>query len=278
MRLAEPPAKRQSAARTRRVASVVFSLLAYLGCTPNFDALSKGQSGGSSGSADARAGAGASAGSPSPSGGSGGIEEIPGGAPGSVGGTHLVTGSAGMDTSGGPAGGQAAAGEDSVTGGQGGGADAGGGDGLAGGAAGGMPAVVVVSASTEETAQSNFAANANDGSSDTKWCASDASAPQWWKIDLGVETAFTGFQIEFEAPVAFSYVLQVSDDDVNFDLALDETSNSNSAQVQTESVVAQGRYVRVYFATLPPADPWPHWACLREFSLLGTSVVTSGGG
>jgi hypothetical protein len=39
-----------------------------------------------------------------------------------------------------------------------------------------------------------------------------------------------------------------------------------------EQVSAHARYMRVYFAQLPPPDPYEHWACLREFKLTGSGA------
>jgi F5/8 type C domain len=257
--------------RARRVAR--FALLVGLsGCSPDFSELSRGQTAvdsvaaGSAGMGSTIANAGA--------GDDGGAATS--GAPGTHGG---ATGGAGKPSSGGATssagtgtsatGGEASGGDGGTT------ADAGsaglnqGGDAVGGGSgAGNMPLAPSASASTEEFGNGNLAGNAFDGSSITKWCASDGSAPQWWQLDLQVMTAFSGVSIEFESPEAYPLQLQVSSDGSLFSVVLDQTANTNASQLQDVAVAAHGRYVRVYFPSVPPADPWPHWACLREFSLL----------
>lgn len=262
-------------ARAGRLALTVVGLIGVAACDPDFGALGAG-------------GALSDAGAGGTSGGSSGAPAVLGGGRAATdsGGTSAVGAApslGGASTGGiGGRGGSGAGGAPEHGGGGGdGGVDAGGVEGDAGAAQGGQPTQgeggaagaepeppleLVASASTNEFA--NVPANALDGDSATKWCALNGSLPQWWQVDLGAVKDFSSFEVEWETPLRHGYRLEISEDDVTFTVLLDNTDNPKVSQRQDEALTGRARYVRIFFTYLPPNDPWPHWACIREFSVI----------
>lgn len=261
--------------RTVGLVAAVAALIGVTGCEPDYDALGAG---GSLSDAGAGGTAGGSSGAPAQRGGSAGTAaggtRTMGGAP-SAGGSSSG-GAENLDDSG--AGGEHEVGGESGAG----GAHSGGVGGEAGAAQGGQPMEaeggaagaagsaeprleLVASASTWEFG--NVPSKAIDGHSATKWCALNEKLPQWWQVDLGEVKEFTSFEVEWETPLRHGYRLEVSDDELSFSVLLENTSNPKVTQKQSEYVSGRGRYVRVFFTYLPPNDPSPHWACIREFTV-----------
>lgn len=131
------------------------------------------------------------------------------------------------------------------------------------------------SASTEQVP--NYATNANDGNILTKWCASSAAVPQWWRVDLGVTRVVTGLEIDLEKQGLFQYRVEASDDDITYTTAFDNTSNATTLMTQDETFSGRGRYVRLYVTNLVSSDNYEMWACLFEIKFYGPDIPSSTG-
>ena len=100
-----------------------------------------------------------------------------------------------------------------------GGAPAGGSGGAGGSVAGAAGAaaheLAMGKPATASTVQpGNDPAKGNDHDSTTRWCASDATMPQWWRVDLGAVHQLQQVAIQFEHPERkYSYVIESSQDD-----------------------------------------------------------------
>jgi hypothetical protein len=181
---------------------------------------------------------------------------------------------AGTESDGSAAAGSADGGRD--TGGSGGGSAAAAGTGGTSGTAGsGGTAAIVTNLSlnqpaTASTQQSGYApASGNDGDSATRWCASSATFPQWWRVDLGAIHSLNDFRISFEYPDRNYYFdIETSADDAVYTR---QVSTSGSAAPQSGSFPAgvSARYVRI---TITNADAGvsPTWASFFEFVVTGT--------
>ncbi|MFE2375547.1 discoidin domain-containing protein [Streptomyces sp. NPDC059398] len=86
------------------------------------------------------------------------------------------------------------------------------------------------------------AANAVDGSFDTRW-ASDWSDPQWLQVDLGASTTFTHIQLAWDPAYAKGYEIQTSDDGTNWATVTSVTDGNGN--IDDLDVHGTGRYVRM---------------------------------
>ncbi|MBM6897160.1 discoidin domain-containing protein, partial [Pseudoflavonifractor capillosus] len=132
-------------------------------------------------------------------------------------------------------------------------------------------------ASTENSVSKEYASGANDGNTNTKWCAdwNEGSNPDktlqgnWWQVDLGARYTVDEMNIVFDAASNWQYYVVVSDDPSFADVTV-PTENiptlSNADRV-TVSVGETGQHVRVYLKSGETGGPWP---CLREVSGTGT--------
>ena len=118
-------------------------------------------------------------------------------------------------------------------------------------------------ASTAESA--NPAANANDGGPTTRWAASSAAYPQWWKVDLGASYNLTKTDINWYSSYdrAYKYKIEVSADDITYITVVDKTGNTTYGDT-SDSFTATGRYVRI---TVTGSSSG--WASAYEFKVYG---------
>ncbi len=118
-------------------------------------------------------------------------------------------------------------------------------------------------ASTVESDE-HAAASANDGDGDTRWCATDGTAPQWWQVDLGEAKDLSGVQIKWEMDEQlYLYVVEGSVDGKAWTTLSDQTSDKTpKTQVQDVKFDATGiRYVRI---RITGGIDDQHWASIFD--------------
>jgi DNA-directed RNA polymerase subunit RPC12/RpoP len=115
-------------------------------------------------------------------------------------------------------------------------------------------------ASSEENGHP--AASGNDGNVQTRWCAANGNAPQWWSVDFGGMATITNVQIIWERDVAYKYRIEMSSDDIHWTVAADKSANAGAAQSTSDNFSATGEYLRVVVTGLPP-DSWASFYELR---------------
>jgi hypothetical protein len=117
----------------------------------------------------------------------------------------------------------------------------------------------------------------NDGDLTTRWCAADADAGHWWQVDLGASHTLSWIWIMWEDPPQavgepYLYTVDVSDNDSAFDVAIDESSNTTTAQVHALPFPSgtSGEYVRIVVTGLPaPQSGKASWASIYEVRIYG---------
>jgi hypothetical protein len=111
----------------------------------------------------------------------------------------------------------------------------------------------------------NEVAKGNDGSLTTRWTASGATFPQWWKVDLGASYSLStvGINWYLSASRSYKYKIEVSADNVTFTTVVDKTGNTATGDT-SDSCSATGRYVRI---TITGASAG--WASAYEFKVFG---------
>ncbi len=123
-------------------------------------------------------------------------------------------------------------------------------------------------ADSEDTCEHNIACRGNDGNIITRWMAHDEDAGHWWKVDLGKEYNLTETEVVWEFNKAYKYKIEVSSDDVNWNLVVDKTNNTIPGEVQSDYISIKARYVRITVTGLPQDCR----AGFSEFRVFGTDL------
>lgn len=90
----------------------------------------------------------------------------------------------------------------------------------------------------------------NDGDYSTEWKANTSGDwPAWWKVDLGEKYNLSNAQISWYihngSEAVYQYKIWVSDDDINYTLAVDKSDNKWYGFSDAQLNGIQGRYVKV---------------------------------
>ncbi|MEO5915966.1 MAG: malectin domain-containing carbohydrate-binding protein [Luteolibacter sp.] len=129
------------------------------------------------------------------------------------------------------------------------------------------PSQVIVAGSAEG---GNPIANVIDGIATTRWSASNGTYPQWIKIDLGQKSRIGGYQFNWynNATRNYQYQIELSDDDVTYNLSLDMRLNTafgvNEYRIPVSGANA-GRYVKV------TVSGGGGWASIYEMAINGVA-------
>jgi hypothetical protein len=115
-----------------------------------------------------------------------------------------------------------------------------------------------VVASSEQTSKGNVASLANDGDSTTRWSASAATVPSWWRVDLGAVHTISRVEIDWEFPRAYGYRVEGSNDDSTYATLMDRSGSTDMTQNQFCDFNTSARYVRIT-VTAVTTNPisWP---------------------
>ncbi|MGH8046171.1 MAG: discoidin domain-containing protein, partial [Chthoniobacterales bacterium] len=92
----------------------------------------------------------------------------------------------------------------------------------------------------------NIVTNGNDASTTSRWAAANGTFPQWWKVDLGSVKTISAMNFMWYAPTtrAYKFKVEVSNDDVNYTLVVDKTTNTVNGY-SPGAVSTSGRYVMI---------------------------------
>ncbi|MGH8045969.1 MAG: discoidin domain-containing protein, partial [Chthoniobacterales bacterium] len=118
----------------------------------------------------------------------------------------------------------------------------------------------------------NVPGNANNGvATGARWAASDATFPQWWRVDLGSSHTLTHADINWYSTTAraYKYKIEVSADDATYNTVVNKTGNITFGDT-SDTFSATGRYVRV---TVTGANAG--FASAYEISIFGTPAVSA---
>ncbi len=132
-----------------------------------------------------------------------------------------------------------------------------------------------VTASSNEAG--NIPGNAIDGNTATRWCAGEATYPQWWKVDLGQNCSIGGYEINWysNASRSYKYKIELSNDDVTYNLSIDRQNNTEMGITsdRTDAVHARtGRYVRI--TVTGSSAGWASFYEVKIFGVAGGSAPT----
>ncbi|MFM7024329.1 MAG: discoidin domain-containing protein [Flavobacteriales bacterium] len=100
------------------------------------------------------------------------------------------------------------------------------------------------SASTVLNGSGNTALKATDGIADSRW-ESEFADPQWIMVNLGAKYDISQVKIKWENAMAKTYMLQTSNDSINWTDV--KQVNDNAAELNDHTgLTASGKYVRIY--------------------------------
>jgi alpha-L-fucosidase len=112
-------------------------------------------------------------------------------------------------------------------------------------------------------------ANDDDDGNDSRWCANDGSAPQWWQVDLKKPSTLICCLIKWEFDgKRYRYVVEGSPDGKNWGTLCDRSSTTSTSQAQAVPFwpAAQGiRYVRIRITGLDEGA----WASIFDVKIFG---------
>jgi hypothetical protein len=130
-------------------------------------------------------------------------------------------------------------------------------------------------ASADSTQSGHPASSGNDNNTTTRWTANDGNTGHWWQVDLGSSMNITGgTQVMWElAGKAYKYKIETSNDNTNWTLQVDKTSNTDTNQVQSDVFYDVARYVRITVTGLDSGA----WASLYDFKVLGDPTNLASG-
>ena len=117
-----------------------------------------------------------------------------------------------------------------------------------------------VSASSEETGKGNVKAALVDGNPNTRWCAGDASLPQWVIIKLDKKQAVKQARITWEEEGPYRYRIHGSMDGKNWQLLADRSKNTDTGQTTEDVLKGEAQYIKITVIGTPPEL----WASICE--------------
>jgi hypothetical protein len=122
-------------------------------------------------------------------------------------------------------------------------------------------------ASADSSQAGNPAASGNDGNETTRWSANDGNTGHSWTVDLGSSMEITrGTQVKWQlGGGGYQYKIETSNDNTNWKLKVDKTSNTSTDQVQSDVFYDSARYVRITVTGLPSGAN----ASFYEFNVFG---------
>ncbi|MFL6110857.1 MAG: discoidin domain-containing protein, partial [Catenulispora sp.] len=119
-------------------------------------------------------------------------------------------------------------------------------------------------ADSVESAHGNYAANAVDGDTATRWCAADGAAGHWLSVDLGSVRPVTGARIAWEFDGhRYGYRIDGSTDGSSWTTLSDQTATTDTSQVHTLAFAAATRHLRLTVTALDTG----RWASIRSFEV-----------
>lgn len=124
-----------------------------------------------------------------------------------------------------------------------------------------------VTVTASSTQPGNEAWKAIDGTQDTRWCASDASKPQWLQFELDAPHALTGVKIVWEAQRAYQHKIEASPDGKTWSLLIDARDNKTLGTDEHSLSAKDVRFVKVTCT-----DCAGGWASIREVTIQGEGI------
>jgi putative heme-binding domain-containing protein len=109
-----------------------------------------------------------------------------------------------------------------------------------------------------------------DGDPETRWCAADASAPQWLQVDLGQAETISGYRVVWEHDeVVHPFKVEGSLDGAVWTMLDDRSSSRDRFQEHAARFPNEAKSIRQVRLTATATEP-DHWASVLSFEVFGT--------
>ncbi|WP_113958822.1 DUF7133 domain-containing protein [Roseimicrobium gellanilyticum] len=132
---------------------------------------------------------------------------------------------------------------------------------------------VKLTASSEESAKSNFAWRAVDGDKNSRWCANGGDFPQWLQVEFEKPQQLTGASIVWESGNnAYKHVVEGSADGKKWTVLADAKNNDKGGDSTHSFTGKDIKFVRVNVLGTSQGG----WASIREVSLKGEGIKSLG--
>ena len=125
--------------------------------------------------------------------------------------------------------------------------------------------LVTVTASSEETGKGNYAWKAVDGSTDSRWCASNQSLPQWLQLEFEKGQSLHGAKLTWEnLKPGYKYHIEGSADGKAWKTLVDVKDGANEPAFEANDI----RFVKITCTGTPGG-----WASIKELSFKGIKAL-----
>ncbi|MEN3940913.1 discoidin domain-containing protein [Prosthecobacter sp. SYSU 5D2] len=129
--------------------------------------------------------------------------------------------------------------------------------------------LVTVTASSEESGKNNFAWRAVDGDESTRWCASNATYPQWLQLEFEKPQSLTGITTTWENTGVYRYKIEASPDGQAWTTLVDASANTQGAPYNNDFTKTDNiKFLKIHALSKNSGG----WASIREVKLKGAGI------
>ena len=112
-----------------------------------------------------------------------------------------------------------------------------------------------------------------DGNGTTRWESAHQLDPSWISVDLGSQYSLGSIVLDWEAANAANYLLQGSNDNVNWGTLATKTGGAFGNRTDTVAVSGSYRYVRMYGQTRSSGNTWGY--SIFSFKVYAAAAASS---
>ena len=129
--------------------------------------------------------------------------------------------------------------------------------------------LVTMTASSEEKGKNNFAWKAVDGNKDSRWCAANASTPQWLQLEFQKPQKLFGIDVIWESTNnAYQHTVDYSMDGKSWTPLVDAKTNNKPGDTSAEFAAKDAKFVKINVTGSSAGG----WASIREVNLKGKGI------
>ena len=129
--------------------------------------------------------------------------------------------------------------------------------------------LVTVTASSEETGKGNYTWKAVDGSAETRWCASNASTPQWLQLEFEKPQTLSAIKIVWESTNnAYKHKIEGSTDGKDWTVLADALDNKKGGD--NEHAIS-GKNIKLVKITSTGSSAGG-WVSIKEVTVKGDGI------
>ena len=129
--------------------------------------------------------------------------------------------------------------------------------------------LVTLTASSVETGKNNFAWKAIDGNKDSRWCAANASKPQWLQLEFEKPQKLFALEVIWESTNnAYQHTVDYSMDGKSWTPIVDAKANNKQGDTPAEFAAKDAKFVKITVTGSSAGG----WASIREVKLKGKGI------